>query len=132
MTGTEVPTYSQLRERLTVEQVALWSDLNLAVKYAQVDPPVVPGHWSVRCDEVAARITENALVVGPVAWTDIQVGLLLGGIYEKVLHAAGLDWPPIDWDAVRALHDRNKAPSGATWPGPPVNLLDVNPDWRPL
>lgn len=127
-----VPTYEQILDRVIDEQVNLWGDLNHAVAYAVVDPPVIPGHWSIRCDEVASRIAKNAILVGPIHWEHVQVDLLLAGIYQKILHVVGLDWPPIDWDAVRSLHDRVKAPLGVTWPGPPVDLLDVNPDWNPL
>jgi hypothetical protein len=130
--GPETPTYDQLHGLLVDTQVDLWSDLNEAVNRAQVTPPVVPGHWSIGCDNVARRIIDNARVVGPVSWRHIQVNLLLGGIYERVLHTAGVAWPTIDWDEVRSLYECIHANADrAVWTGPPVDLTRVYPDWDP-
>lgn len=131
--GPEPPTYDRLRDGLVEAQVNLWSDLHRAVRYAHVTPPVVPGHWSVDCDNTTRRIIDNARLVGPVSWEHIQADLLLEGIYERILHTAGLAWPTIDWEAVRRLYARShEHGDGATWHGPPVDLTDVYPDWEPL
>lgn len=133
LTGAPGNMQDILRAQVLDEQVYLWTDLADAVNHALVEPPVVPGHWSGRCDNIAARIMTNARLVGAVDWVHIPVTLVLGGIYEKVLHTADLTWPPIDWDEARALHDRNHAGADdATWTGPAVNLIDVYPDWKPL
>lgn len=126
------PPYEALRGRLLEEQANLWADLDHAVRRAHVDPPVIPGRWSIECDGLARRIIDIAALVGPVGWEHIQVDLLLQGIYEEVLRAGGLTWPPIDWDEVRAVYGRNRAAVGLTWAGPPVDLLGSHPGWVPL
>lgn len=44
------------------------------------------GQWSIRCDELAARIRMFTRLVGPTPWEKIQIPLLEDGTYQR-LHA---------------------------------------------
>jgi hypothetical protein len=122
-------TWDDLTTALQATQVDLWADLAEAVRHANVTPPVIPGHWSVRCEELAERLVDNARLVGPVGWPNIKPDLLLHGIYEKLLHDAGLQWAPVEWDHVLDLYDRHHP--AARWVGPPVKLIGTIDPERP-
>lgn len=126
------PACGRLRAWLHEEQLWHWAELHDAVRVARVPPPVVPGHWSVQCNNIAWRIAQNARLVGAISWEQVQTDLLLSGVYEKVLRAAGVTWSAIDWDCTRDLYNRaHEGGDGAVWEGPPTDLTDVYPDWTP-
>lgn len=81
------------------EQALLWDDLDRAVASA------LNGRWSIGCDSLKERIVAFAKILGPTPWDEIQVPLLRSGVYETILKEAGIDCPPIDWDAVRRTEE---------------------------
>jgi hypothetical protein len=66
------------------EQVRLWGDLDASIRSA------ANGVWSMGCSDVAARIGSAARIVGPAPWREVPWNLLVGGVYEAVLVAAGV------------------------------------------
>lgn len=89
-----------LEDAARQELAMLWSDLTNARRSA------LNGVWSIRCENVAYRIVMLSRFVGPTSWQDVDVDLLLDGVYAKVYDEAGIDYPPIDWDRVREVKDR--------------------------
>jgi hypothetical protein len=90
--GNDLPT--NLDDAARLEQVNLWADLDRAIRSA------LNGVWSMQCDNLTRRITNLAHFVGATPWDQIDVSLTLAGVYERVLTEAGIDYPPVDWDAV--------------------------------
>jgi hypothetical protein len=70
----------QLEEALQEELLYLWSDLSQAVNEA------LNGKWSMRCDNLVARIQTITQLVGVVPPERINFGLLREGVntYEQV------------------------------------------------
>lgn len=73
-----------------------WGDLQAARGRAN------RGVWSMECDWLVQRIIGMTRLVGPVPWEEIQVDLLLDGIYERVHEAAGTPTPLTEDDRARA------------------------------
>lgn len=89
-----------LEDAVRAELVYLWSDLDTAVRFAH------RGCWSGACENVAYRIGMLSRLVGATSWREVQVPLVRSGVYERVHRDAGLESPPIDWDAVSAFERR--------------------------
>lgn len=89
------PTTEDLTQAIRDELVMLWGDLSWAVRHAH------NGSWSVQCENIADRIVTLSRLVGPTKWGELDVDLLLGGVYERVYHEAGIEVPEIDWEQVR-------------------------------
>lgn len=91
------------------EQVALWGDLNEAIRGA------ANGAWSIHAANVARRIVEAARLVGPVPHGEIPWSLVAGGVYAAVLTAGGFtpelpdepEWQRLD--ALMAEHGTTRA-----------------------
>lgn len=56
----------------------LWNDLQQARGYA------VNGEWSIKCDELLARIQMFTRLVGPTPWEEIPIPLLEDGTYQRI------------------------------------------------
>lgn len=74
---------SALRWLLTLA----WSDLQTARHTA------INGRWSIACDSHVNRIIGLTSLVGPISWEEIQVDLILDGIYEQIHGAIGTPTP---------------------------------------
>ncbi len=70
-----------------IELVNLWSDLAHARQFAS------NGVWSVQCDNLAYRIVMLSRVVGACPWGDVDVDVLLDGLYVRVHDEAGIPYP---------------------------------------
>lgn len=81
----------------------LWHDLYLARRHAHNTA------WSMGCGNAAYRIVMLSRLVGPTPWGDVQVDLLLDGVYERVYQDAGIEFPPVDWARVREVKARIEA-----------------------
>lgn len=73
-----------------------WNDLQGARSRA------INGCWSVRCDDCIHRIVVLTRIVGPVSWDEIDVDLVLDGVYERVHESIGTPTPLADDDRRRA------------------------------
>lgn len=93
-------TPSDLEEAIRAELVALWSDMYWAVREAH------EGGWSMRCDNLTARIVNLSRLVGPTSWQVIDIETLKGGVYEKVYRDAGIEYPAVDWVRVDEVERR--------------------------
>jgi hypothetical protein len=79
------------------ELVNLWHDLGQARRSA------INGVWSVHCDHLAYRIVMLSRIVGACPWGDIDVDVLLDGLYARIHDEAGIPYPEIDWVRVREV-----------------------------
>ncbi len=86
-----------LAEAAQIELVNLWSDLAHARQFA------ANGVWSMQCDNLAYRIVMLSRVVGACPWGEIDVDVLLDGLYVRIHDEAGLPYPEVDWVKVREL-----------------------------
>ena len=77
------------------EVVHLWSDLAEARRNAN------RGCWSMGCENVAYRIVMLSRIVGATDSGEIDVDVVLDGLYERLHREAGIVHPPIDWDGIR-------------------------------
>ena len=82
------------------EIVSLWGDLSSAINES------INHQWSIRCDGLTERIVELSHLVGPTSWEEIGVGLLESGVYERIYHDAGIDYPPVDHGKVEQVRQR--------------------------
>lgn len=73
-----------------------WSDLQSARHQA------LNGRWSIDCDGQVCRIIGLTRLVGPLPWENVQVDLILDGIYERIHEAIGTPTPLSDADRARA------------------------------
>lgn len=73
-----------------------WSDLQAARLRA------LNGRWSIECESGVGRIVGLTRLAGPVPWQEIQVDLILDGIYERIHEAIGTPTPLSDEDRQRA------------------------------
>jgi len=73
-----------------------WDDLQSARHEAP------NGRWSMRCDSQVDRIIGLTRLVGPLPWEEVQVDLLLDGIYERIHESIGTPTPLSDEDRRRA------------------------------
>jgi hypothetical protein len=89
-----------LTQAVRDELVQLWGDLTSAVRDA------IEGGWSIQCDNLADRISTLSALVGATPWDEVDVGLLLGGQYERVHRVAGITHPAVDWVRVREVQRR--------------------------
>ncbi|MFJ6119796.1 hypothetical protein [Streptomyces sp. NPDC092129] len=72
----------------------MWGDLNEARQSA------INGQWSIRCDNLEARIKSLTQVVGPTPWDEIQIPLLELGIYQRHAELC-IDVPEVQPDMER-------------------------------
>lgn len=80
-----------------IELAHLWYDLGQARQSAH------NGVWSVQCDNLAYRIVMLSRIVGACPWGDIDVDVLLDGLYARIHDEAGIPYPEIDWVRVREV-----------------------------
>lgn len=73
-----------------------WDDLQ------KVRHDALNGRWSMECDNQVGRIIGLTRLVGPLSWDNINVDLILDGIYERIHEAIGTPTPLSD-------HDRRQA-----------------------
>ncbi len=85
--------------------VLAWTDLQAAREQAR------NGRWSMGCDNLVCRIVGLTRLVGPLPWDEIDVDLILDGIYERIHAAIGTPTPLSDADRQRAqsVMDRRSA-----------------------
>lgn len=76
--------------------VLAWDDLQKARSEA------LNGRWSMACDQQVCRIVGLTRLVGPLPWEQVQVDLILEGVYERVHEALGTPTPLSDDDRQRA------------------------------
>lgn len=98
--GTEFPT---LEAAAQDELMRLWEDLHHARRHA------AGGCWSGECESLTRRIVVLTRYVGATAWTDVHAPLIRSGLYERIHREAGLEHPPIDWDAFAEFERRVEA-----------------------
>jgi hypothetical protein len=70
------------------ELIALWSDLGEAMRRAG------SGSWSVECDGIVVRIVMLSRLTAATSWQWIPVPLLISGVYQGILQAAGIAFTP--------------------------------------
>jgi hypothetical protein len=83
-----------LEEAAREELVCLWGDL------AEARRSAMNGVWSIACDGIVERVVALSRHVGAVPWGEVDVDLISVGLYERIHAEAGLEHPPVDWDAV--------------------------------
>jgi len=66
------------------ELIALWSDLGEAMRRAGARS------WSVDCDGLVVRIVMLSRLTAATSWQWIPVPLLASGVYQGILHSAGI------------------------------------------
>jgi hypothetical protein len=73
-----------------------WADLQSARRRA------LNGRWSMECDAQVSRIVGLTKLIGPTPWQNIQVDLILDGIYERIHETTGTPTPLSSDDRRRA------------------------------
>lgn len=93
---------SALRWLLTLA----WGDLQSARHHA------LNGRWSIDCDGQVCRIVGLTRLVGPLSWENVDVDLILDGVYERIHETLGTPTPLSDEDRqrARAVKERRFAP----------------------
>ena len=79
---------ADLRAAAAEELIALWSDLDEAVRRAG------RRSWSVECDGLVARIVMLSRLTEATPWQWVPVPLLDSGVYQGILQSAGLAFTP--------------------------------------
>lgn len=76
-----------------------WGDLTMARHNAHNNV------WSLDCDDRVARIVGLSRLVGPLPWGEVDVELILDGIYEQIHERMGTPTPlsELDWVRVREV-----------------------------
>jgi hypothetical protein len=69
------------------ELIALWSDLNEALRRARQ-------RWSVECDGLVVRIVMLSRLTTATPWQQVPAALLADGIYQGILRSAGVPFLP--------------------------------------
>jgi hypothetical protein len=79
---------ADLSAAVAEELIALWSDLDQAVRRA------ADRAWSVECDGLVVRIVmlSRLTEATPCPW--IPASLLAGGVYQGILESAGIAFTP--------------------------------------
>jgi hypothetical protein len=80
--GEEPP--AELPAAVAEELIALWSDLGEAMRRAG------SRSWSAECDGLVVRIVMLSRLTAATSWQWIPVPLLAGGVYQGILHSAGV------------------------------------------
>ena len=83
--GDGPPT--DLSAAVAEELIALWSDLNEALRRARQ-------RWSVECDGLVARIVMLSRLTTATPWQQVPASLLADGIYQGILRSAGVAFVP--------------------------------------
>lgn len=87
--------FTTLEEAAAHELKLLWDDLNSASMVASTE------RWSINCDNVAYRIAVLTRALGKATpWEEIQVGLLIDGIYQRMHDLMGVPYEHPDMDRV--------------------------------
>jgi len=73
-----------------------WNELQNARRSA------LNGSWSMQCDFAVHKIMGLTDLVGPIDWGEVQVDLILDGMYERIHERAGYPTPLTDLDRARA------------------------------
>jgi hypothetical protein len=79
---------ADLSEAVAEELIALWSDLDQAVRRA------ADRAWSVECDGLVVRIVMLSRLTEATPWQWIPTSLLDSGVYRGVLESAGIEFTP--------------------------------------
>jgi hypothetical protein len=79
---------ADLSEAVAEELIALWSDLDQAVRRA------ADRAWSVECDGLVVRIVMLSRLTEATPWQWIPTSLLDSGVYKGVLESAGIAFTP--------------------------------------
>jgi hypothetical protein len=83
-----VTSKKKLRKALRFELELHWDALAHAVRMA-----VVPGTWTIGCENHADAIRRISALVGPTNWTAVPTSLLLDGTYQRLSGEMGYDGP---------------------------------------
>ncbi len=75
------------------------------------------GRWSIACDNLVCRIVGLTRLVGPVPWEEIDVDLILDGIYERIHAAIGTPTPLSDADRQQAQSVMDRRTVSTPGPG---------------
>jgi hypothetical protein len=73
-----------------------WSDLQDQRRRA------MNGVWSIACDNAVSHILGLTKLIGPIGWEQVQVDLILDGVYERIHELAGTPTPLTEADRRRA------------------------------
>lgn len=95
--ANDVDHPTDLATAARIELVNLWTDLAHAREWAG------NGVWSMQCDNLAYRVVMLSRVVGACPWGEVDVDVLLDGLYARIHDEAGLEYPEIDWEKVREM-----------------------------
>jgi hypothetical protein len=79
---------ADLSEAVAEELIALWSDLDQAVRRA------ADRAWSVECGGLVVRIVMLSRLTEATPWQWIPTSLLDSGVYQGVLESAGIEFNP--------------------------------------
>lgn len=87
--------FGTLEEAASHELKQLWDDLNRASMVASTE------RWSINCDNIAYRIAVLTRALGKATpWEEIQVGLLVDGIYQRMHDLMGIPYEQPDMERV--------------------------------
>src|SRR5215472_1617948 len=79
---------ADLRAAVEEELIALWNDLNEALRRA------AGRCWTPECDGLVVRIVMLSRLTTATSWPWIPAPLLASGIYQGILKAAGIGFTP--------------------------------------
>ena len=85
-TAEEPP--ADLRAAVEEELIALWNDLNEALRRA------AGRCWTAECDGLVVRIVMLSRLTTATSWPWIPAPLLASGIYQGILEAADIEFTP--------------------------------------
>jgi hypothetical protein len=85
-----------------MELESLWDDMSQARRSAY------PGCWSTQCGGLAERIVMLSRHVGATPWGNVQVELLLDGVYQRIYDEADIAYDPPDLDRAREILERRR------------------------
>jgi hypothetical protein len=86
----------QLKAAIRGQLALLWSDL------CDAQGEAVRTDWSIRCENLAERITELTKLVGPTRWDEVPMPLLENGVYLRIHVAMGIE-VRINWAEVQKI-----------------------------
>ncbi|MEU5580913.1 hypothetical protein ABZ791_30015 [Streptomyces huasconensis] len=74
----------RLRDVAREELAFLWDDLHDAQCSAAGE------RWSMACDRLVERIKALTQLVGPTPWDEVQIPLLVNGVYQRIHDELGI------------------------------------------
>jgi hypothetical protein len=78
------PEIDTLKKAIREELGCLWSDLHDAQQSG------IRTDWSIKCINLAERITDLTKLVGPTPWDEVPLPVLENGVYQRVLASIGI------------------------------------------